>query len=371
MDKWNIPGMSVAIAKDGKLFYAKGFGYADTATHEPVTVKSMFRVASCSKPITAIGIFKLYEEGKLNLDDKVFGKDGILNEYTDIKDKRILDITVTHLLQHTIGWPGEDLPGTNEAAYALKKPYPATANDIITYNLTREMDFAPTENFRYSNFGYMVLGEVITKVSGYEYEDYIGKILLQPAGIHATKLGKTFREDKYPDEVIYIDYIPELAFDQSILDTTQIVPNSYGTFNMETLYAAAGWVSRPVDMVKILLAVDGSPSPPDVLKRETLELMKSTPENLKSKYSLGAWVREEDFFYHGGELTWGTSAVMRHSTKDNISFAITVNTFPGENGTMEVMVESMRRYARDLYTFIPETLKNISDYPDIDLFDTY
>ena len=79
-DKWEIPGISVAIAKDGRLIYAKGFGYADTLKEEPVTTNSLFRIASCSKTITALGIMKLEEDKIIGFDDMVFGENGILNE---------------------------------------------------------------------------------------------------------------------------------------------------------------------------------------------------------------------------------------------------------------------------------------------------
>ena len=100
--KWKIPGISVAIAKDGRLIYAKGFGYADTINKEPVTTNSLFRTASCAKTITAIGVMKLIENNKLSLGDKVFGKDGILNgsNYMNIADSNVYRITVKNLLQN-------------------------------------------------------------------------------------------------------------------------------------------------------------------------------------------------------------------------------------------------------------------------------
>jgi CubicO group peptidase (beta-lactamase class C family) len=124
--KWNIPGISVAIAKDGKLIYAKGFGYADTSKKELVTINSLFRIASCSKTITAMGIMKLVENNKLHLDDAVFGEKGILNDnlYRNIIDKRIYNITVRNLLNQTIGWPQLDIVGQNDASYALHTPLP-------------------------------------------------------------------------------------------------------------------------------------------------------------------------------------------------------------------------------------------------------
>ena len=105
LKRWEIMGASIAIMKDGKLLYCKGFGWADKEQNVPTEVKHIFRIASISKLITATGIMKLYESGKLSLDDKVFGETGILCDsmFSNIKDARIKQITVEHLLRHQGG----------------------------------------------------------------------------------------------------------------------------------------------------------------------------------------------------------------------------------------------------------------------------
>ncbi|HQB64067.1 MAG TPA: serine hydrolase, partial [Sedimentibacter sp.] len=106
MRKWSISGASLAIAKNGSLVYAKGFGLIDTLSGEEVQPYNKFRTASISKLITAIAVMKLQEEGRLSLDDKVFGPEGILNDdyFSNPVDKRVYDITVAHLLSHKGGW---------------------------------------------------------------------------------------------------------------------------------------------------------------------------------------------------------------------------------------------------------------------------
>ncbi len=97
MHKWSITGASVAVSLDGKLVFARGFGYADTVTGEEVQPFSKFRIASISKLITAVAVMKLVEEGKLSLNDNVFGPDAILNDpyFSNPRDKRVYDITVS------------------------------------------------------------------------------------------------------------------------------------------------------------------------------------------------------------------------------------------------------------------------------------
>jgi len=105
--KWSIAGASVAVSKDGKLIYARGFGYADTASKVEIQPYNQFRIASISKLVTAVGIMKLIEDGKITPYDKVFGPDGILNDpyFSEPKDKRVYSITVAHLLSHEAGRP--------------------------------------------------------------------------------------------------------------------------------------------------------------------------------------------------------------------------------------------------------------------------
>ena len=362
-EKWGIPGISVAIAKDGRLIYAKGIGLADTATMEPVTPHSLFRIASCSKPITAMGIMKLIQDKKLGLDDTVFGNTGILDGYKNIPDERILKITVKNLLQQTIGWDEEDIVGHNTASYALNTPYPSTPDDIIRFNLRKELDFPPTTDYRYSNFNYLVLGEIIKKVSGMKYEEFILQEVLHPIEVYSTKTGKTKIEDRAANEVHYYDYISDFA--PCVFDTTQLVPLSYGGFYMESSAAGGGWISRPVDLVKILFAMDGH----DILNRETIKLMTTTPDNIKSNYAMG-WSVSGNSIHHTGALTWGTSSII-YKRDDGICFAITCNTLPASGKTEEEEMQSLYIYMKDLYELLPKTLMGITDYPVINLFNQY
>jgi CubicO group peptidase (beta-lactamase class C family) len=105
MRKWSITGASVAVAKNGKLIYARGFGYTDTISKEEVQPYHKFRIASISKLVTAVAIMKLAEEDKLSLNDTVFGPNGILNDpyFSNPKDKRVFRITVAYLLSHAAG----------------------------------------------------------------------------------------------------------------------------------------------------------------------------------------------------------------------------------------------------------------------------
>ena len=105
MNTFAVPGLSVAIARRGKLTYQQAFGWADAGAGERVSTSHLFRIASVTKPITSVAIFSLIQRGKIRLDDKVFGQGGILGEkYGTAPLKRYVeDLTVDHLLTHTGG----------------------------------------------------------------------------------------------------------------------------------------------------------------------------------------------------------------------------------------------------------------------------
>ncbi len=362
---WNIPGISVAISKDGRLVYAKGFGYADTIKKEPVTKNSLFRIASCSKTITALGIMKLVEENKLNLNQKVFGNNGILNDslYNHIVDERVNLITVQNLLQHTVGWPDLDIIGDNEASYALNLPIPAGKKENIKYMLLQKHDFDPASTYRYSNFNYLFLGEIISHVSGKSYENFIQTEIFKPIGINTTIPGGSKKEEKAMNEVIYYDYNGEKS--PSVFDTTVIVPMSY-SFNMIPCLPEGGWVARPVDMIKIILAFDGLNDPMDLLNQETINIMTTPPSGINSKYAMGM-KSSGGMWRHSGALTWGTFALW-FKTENNVCFAITCNTLPNKGKNDEEKMASLGAFFKDVFTTFPDMIKKTINYPNINLF---
>ena len=145
---WTIAGASIAIAKDGKLIYAHGFGFADTASKTETQPYSQFRIASISKLITAVGIMKLQEEGKLKLSDTVFGPSGILNDpyFANPKDKRVFNITVAELLSHEAGWTqryGDQMFMPLVIAEKMGVTPPVDTKTIVRFVLTRSFIIHP------------------------------------------------------------------------------------------------------------------------------------------------------------------------------------------------------------------------------------
>ena len=135
MREQKVPGAALAVAHGGRLVYARGFGYADVENHQPVQPTSLFRIASISKTITAVAVFRLIEQGKLKLNDKVFSVVKLTPHLSPGRrvDPRLARITVRHCLQHTAGWDrskGFDPMGARaaeETAKALRISLPVRA----------------------------------------------------------------------------------------------------------------------------------------------------------------------------------------------------------------------------------------------------
>ena len=304
MRKWSVTGASVAVSKNGRLIYARGFGYSDTITKEGIQPYHKFRIASISKLVTAIAIMKLSEEGKLSLNDKVFGPDGILNDpyFNNPKDKRVFKITVAHLLSHEGGWSqrwGDQMFMPLTIADKMGMKPPVDTRTIIRYALDKRLHFTPGTGRSYSNLGYSILGLVVEKVSGMTYEDYCRNMILEPVGIFDMTLARNLPTQKAPYEVTYHtprDVVPK----PSIYGTGELVSPSYGGNDIEALGGAGAWLSTAPDLMRLLLAIDGFDTRPDILSPESIGLMTDNQNDLaplgwKTTIYNGTWWRTGSF----------------------------------------------------------------------------
>jgi N-acyl-D-amino-acid deacylase len=252
-----IPGAGVAITRYGRVIYSRGFGYADPETKRSVQPGSLFRIASISKPITAVAVLKLAEAGKFKLDDKVLALLGLTP--TEKGDARLKDITVRELLQHSGGWDRDKsydpMFHTREICKTLNIEAPVTSARVIQYMLGQKLDFEPGTSYAYSNFGYCLLGRLIEKASGQSYEAYVREQVLKPLEIRHMQLGKSALENALSGEVYYCT--PKGGEGNSVLlGGPKKVPIPYGTFDLEAMDAHGGWVASAEDLAKFCAAFD-------------------------------------------------------------------------------------------------------------------
>lgn len=360
LKRWEIMGASIAIMKDGKLLYCKGFGWADKEQHVPTEVKHIFRIASISKLITATGIMKLYESGKLSLDDKVFGETGILCDsmFSNIKDARIKQITVEHLLRHQGGYSiraGDPLFNEVSVARQLGVQPPVSFDDMVRYAAETRLRYRPGAGNMYSNLGYVVLSKVIEKVSGMPYETFIQDSILHPIGCWDMHIGYSFYEKRYPNEVRYYepaDTEPVELFDGS----GQLVPRCYGGCDLQVLSGAGGWVASPTELMKFITAIDPEDSKPDILQAKTIAYMTETD---KARYPIG-WMQTtvSDDWKRTGSLS-GSSAMLKRQ-HDGFTWVFITNTSSWAGSRFPSKISAMMKQA----------LAKVKKWPDRDLFET-
>lgn len=358
MSQWGLQGASVAIAKNGKMVYAKGFGYADTLSQEIVQPYSRFRVASVSKLITAVAIMKLCEEGKLSLSDKVFGEEGIIKDpyFDNPNDSRISYITVEHLLRHEGGWSqrfGDQMFMPTTIANAMNVDMPIDTKTIIRFALDKKLHFAPGRDKSYSNLGYGILGIVIEEVSGMSYEKYCKSAILEPLGIFDMELARNMKEDKSLHEVTY--YAPkDTKLKPSIYGTDEELIPMYGGNDIEALGAAGAWIATAPDLLKLTLAIDGYNSVPDILSRESINRMVSGTDR---RYPMG-WISAKDGVWTRTGSFAGTSAIVKRLS-DGTIWVVLFNS-SSWNGTR------LHNYTS---TTMTRVLQQVEKWPNINLFD--
>jgi CubicO group peptidase (beta-lactamase class C family) len=364
LSDYDVPGGQLAITYHGRLVYSRGFGYADIEANTMVCPNNIFRLASLSKQITSITLMHLYEQGRVGLNDTIFGADGLLNSisFQSAIDPRVYNITVRNLLQHAGGWDrdvsGDPMFDSYYIAQAMAVAAPANEITTMEYVLNNQMlDFTPGTQSHYSNLGYSILGRVIEEITGQEYETYVRDSILAPLDISDMYCGKNLLVDKLPNEVNYYDY-SNASYVPSVYNNPLMVPEPYGGFNIEGLDAAGGWVGSAEDLCKILCAVDRFTTVPDMLLPATIDTMIS-PSFVDQYYALGWNVSPfHNNYWHTGSLPGTTTEIVR--ANNQLNWAILLNTRPLNTTNLVVDVDQL------VWTVLP-TLDLI---PSLNLFDS-
>jgi len=363
MSQLEIKGVSVAIAKDGRLVYAKGFGYADAEKKEKVQPYHMFRIASVSKLVTAVAIMKLNEEKKIKLQDKVFGEEGILNDkkFQDIQDERAKNIEILHLLHHTGGWRNrfrsDPMFRPLEIAEFMKVKSPPSIETLIQFMLGENMVAEPGDFYDYSNFGYCLLGYIIEKVTGKTYENYLLENILKPLRVERMRIGKNQFLRRFAGEVKYYDHKPEKKR-LSIYNTGDSVSRVYEGTNIEGLNAAGGWIASPIELIRLVNVIDGWDNPKDILNKKSIERM-ITPEDSLENMVIGWKEVNEERWLRTGSLIGTGIVVMRQS--NGITWVLVTNTSSWRGP----------RFSYDIMAAMQRGIQSVEKFPDYDLFDRF
>ncbi len=295
-------GMSAAIWKDGAIAWEGATGFADVENQVPATPQMVHRIASISKPMTAIAVMQLVEQGKLKLDAPI-------QTYVPTFPKKSQgEILLWHLLSHTSG-----IRHYRGAENVSMEYYDSTLAALEVFQ-NDDIGFAPGTKFRYTTYGYTVLAAAIESASAEKFGDYMKKYVWTPAGMNSTQLDD--RRAIVPHRARGYQVNPK-----GELQVAQYTDNS-------VRYAGGGILSTVGDLVRFAAAVrDGK-----LVKSESLEKMtalKKFPDGTDSNYGFGwgtnTWDVLGRIMGHEGSQS-GTATSLLLCRDKGIAVAVISNT---------------------------------------------
>ena len=299
-----VPGMTVALAKDGEILFRRNYGKSDVEMNTDVTDTTVFGLASVTKQFTAATIMRLIEQGKISLDDPVTK---FLPDYPTQGNT----VTIHHLLSHTsglkdYGLKNEELPGW----YSLDLSY----QQMMDLWGNRPAENKPGEVFDYNNWGYFLLGQIIERVTNTSWSNYAEPELLKPLGLNNTLFAHQLR------------IVPGRAKGY-LHQKDSLINVPYR--NIETFSAGGGLSSTLEDIVQWTHLLHSG----KIVSAESLKKM-TTPTVLDNGktvgYGYGLYVNElrgHPKIYHGGTFGFGT--YVSHYPEEGITIAVLSNSTKG------------------------------------------
>jgi CubicO group peptidase (beta-lactamase class C family) len=295
MEEFHIPGAAVSVVKDGALFFAKGYGFADLEKQIPVDPKrTIFRIGSGSKLFTATAVMQLVEQDKLDLDTDV-------NAYLDfqIPDTYPEPITLKHLLSHTAGF---DVSALNIGVRSANDLLP-TGEWLRTHMRARIRP--PGQVPAYSNYGLTLAGYIVERVAGMPYEQYIEENILEPLGMEHTTARQPLPPELAPDYYagyVYADGVYQSVYQLGLGDSE---------FENTTVPPAGSVSASATDMAKFMIAHlgDGYYSDENIAATRILE--EATAQQMHG--TLFAYdPRLNGLAYAFWELSWNDQWIIGH-----------------------------------------------------------
>jgi D-alanyl-D-alanine carboxypeptidase len=331
MQKQHIPGLSLAVVRDGKVIKAKGYGQASVELHVSATRDTVYELGSITKQFTATAIMMLVEEGKVRLDEKI-------TTYLTGLPEAWANATVRHLLTHTSGIKGyTEVPGFEKITVN-----DASSEEVVKTVAEYPLQFQPGEKWAYSNTGYYLLGRIIEKASGKSYAEFLQERIFRPLRMDDTRVNDLH------------DVIDARASGYSWQKGSL---RNGDAISMTWPYAAGALVSTVLDLAKW----DSALYTEKLLKKATLDQMW-TPANLNdgkpASYGFG-WFTEtvagHRMVGHGGGIP-GFSTNISRFIDDRLTVVVLTNLEGSNAGAISRSVAGLYNPA-----LAPPALKPIED----------
>jgi len=302
MEKNAVPGVAVAIAKDGKLIYSKGFGYSDLENKVPFTANTVSRIGSISKTFTALAAMQLVEQGKLNLDAEV-------QTYVPTFPKKSAPITIRQLLCHQSGIRHYK-PGGNEMFSNVRY---STVEEALAIFKDDPLLNEPGEKYSYTTYGYNLLSRAVETVSGESFTDYVQKHIIDPLG-----LKQTYFDDRIKIIPLRAHFYTRAANFSPVINVPQV--------DQSNKWGGGGLLSTVEDLIKYGASYDSE----KLAKRETIEQMftsQKTRAGNPTAYGLGWATATEQgkrrVEHSGGSM--GATSILTKYPEQGLIIAALVN----------------------------------------------
>lgn len=312
-----IPGLSLAIVDQGDIVFKDGYGYADVEGEEEAKPETCYKIASISKMFTAVAILQLRDKGKLELDDPITKYLPWFDLDTD--ETKTENITIRQILSHASGlcrngmtphWESDEFPSTEEI------------RDNLTEELTRLENLT---QFKYSNYAFGLLGEVIKEASGRSYERYVREEIIDRLELSSTS-ARVKQDIRQELATAYTRALPGQEF--NTLQEREEIPSPDTNFYI----SAAGLTSNVIDLAKFLTALftevdQGN----ELLSRESRKRMikKQMETGGGGSYGLGIGIyqlEDRKIVGHSGGFT-GHTTYAAYDLDNDLSVILFSNTF--------------------------------------------
>ena len=354
MSARNLPGLSLAIAREGRLVYARGFGYADTSDAEVAHSQHRWRIASVSKTFAAVAALRALEDSATwSLGSRAFGSGALFGaDYGTLAyNTWEKEITLRHLLNMTAGWNSE-----GKLWYDTEPSWGTDHAAIIGYQLDSVNPvWQPGTQDCYNNFNYQVVARIPEKITGQPFADYVKAQIFDPCGITSMILGGRTALERKINEVAYY------AGDQW---------GSPETIHPARMDGSTGWIAKPSDLLLLSRRIDGNPRHRDLMGAYALSQMQlgngqPSCSGGISSYGMG-WLsfsrNGKTWWFHNGAMA-GTQAILVVSDDGSQAFAYACNSIHSSDWASGTF--------RGTIVDLMDAIDDANAWPAIDLFGKY
>ena len=264
-----------------------------------------------------------------------------------IKDRNHHKITVEHLLRHQGGFYRDPLFSSRDVMHQMQLETPPVKEDFYRLVLRHNLRFMPGEWQKYSNFGYLLLSEIIEKVSGKPYEQFIKEDVLRPAGCFDMHIAGSYYSDRRENEVRYYTHEGEGKYIEEYTDSGIMVERCYGGNNIPLLSGAGAWCGSPAEIARLVASIDGRPETTDILSAEAVAQMTEYFD--KDTYSLGWNDTDPSKGWSRTGTLAGTSALVKYFP-DGECWILITNTSTWRGPGLARFTDNLFRQCRELYS---------------------